>query len=83
MGFYAQTVLEGTGQNSSGRCRLRSIQSNDENIERMASGKAPIGWDGCSVTLHHWKGIANDFYDFSPVTRTFHIYIHKYGGLIK
>ena len=54
-----------------------------KNIERMASGKAPIGWDGYSVTLHHWKGIANDFYDFSPVTRTFHIYIHKYGGLIK
>ncbi len=49
-----------------------------ENINRMKKGKAPIGWDGYSVTLHHWKGIANDFYDYSPLSRTLHQMLHKY-----
>ena len=26
----------------------------DMNINRMLQGKAPIGWDGYSVQLHHW-----------------------------
>ena len=47
-----------------------------ENIDRMARGTAPIGWDDFSVHLHHWKGIAVDFYDYSPVSRTLHQLIH-------
>lgn len=45
----------------------------------MRLGKAPIGWDGKSVVLHHWYGIANNFYNYSPVSYTYHKYIHKYG----
>ena len=52
----------------------------EENITRMSKGLAPIGWDGYSVQLHHWKGILNDFYDYSPVSRTFHQTIHLFGG---
>ncbi len=48
-----------------------------ENIKRMRRGTAPIGWDGYSVQLHHWSGIANDFYDYSPVSRTLHQMIHS------
>ena len=43
-----------------------------ENLKQMASGKAPIGWDGKSVMLHHNKGIAVDFYDYKEVNRIFH-----------
>lgn len=50
----------------------------EKNISRMALGKAPIGWDGYSVQLHHWDGIANSFYNYSPVSRTLHRIIH-YG----
>ena len=46
------------------------------NIERMREGVAPKGWDGHSVQLHHPNGIANDFYNYYPVSRTFHIYLH-------
>ena len=49
-----------------------------ENIKRMARGSAPKGWDGYSVQLHHWSGIKNDFYNYSPVSRTLHRLIH-YG----
>lgn len=48
------------------------------NIDRMKQGKAPIGWDEKSVELHHTNGIANNFYDYTPVTRTEHRWIH-YG----
>ena len=48
------------------------------NINRMRVGLAPIGKDGHSIELHHWSGIANDFYDYSPVSWTEHRYIH-YG----
>ena len=48
----------------------------DKNIDRMRRGLAPIGWDGKSVQLHHWKGIANDFYDYSPVSSTVHKALH-------
>ena len=48
-----------------------------DNIKRMKRGAAPIGWDGLSVELHHWRGIANDFYDYSPVSRTLHQIIHS------
>ena len=49
----------------------------ESNINRMSRGLAPIGWDGYSVQLHHWEGIANNFYNYSPVSRTLHILIHK------
>ena len=48
-----------------------------DNISRMTRGLAPIGWDGYSVQLHHWSGIVNDFYDYSPLSRTLHILVHK------
>ena len=54
-----------------------SYTATEKNIARMASGKAPIGWDGYSVQLHHWKGISVDFYDYSPVSRTVHRIIHS------
>lgn len=54
-----------------------SYVATDKNINRMSLGKAPKGWDGKSVELHHWKGIKNDFYDYSPVSRTLHQSIHS------
>ena len=39
-----------------------------KNNNRMRRGAAPIGWDNHPVELHHWNGIANDFYNYSPVT---------------
>ena len=53
-----------------------SYVATQENINRMSRGSAPIGWDGYSVQLHHWDGIANDFYNYSPVSRTLHQLIH-------
>lgn len=47
-----------------------------DNIDRMRRGLAPIGWDNASVQLHHWAGIANDFYNYSPVSKTLHRIIH-------
>ena len=49
----------------------------DENISRMSNGLAPIGWDGFSVHLHHWQGISQNFYDYSPVSKTLHQIIHS------
>ena len=54
-----------------------SYTATAKNIDRMARGRAPIGWDGYSVQLHHWKGITVDFYNYSPVSRTLHQIIHK------
>ena len=51
--------------------------ANTYNINRMSNGLAPKGWDGASVQLHHPNGIANDFYNYYPVSRTFHIYLHS------
>ena len=48
-----------------------------DNINRMSQGLAPIGWDGHSVQLHHWRGILIDFYDYSPVSWTLHKIIHQ------
>jgi len=47
-----------------------------DNIARMAKGLAPKGWDGASVQLHHWEGIANNSYNYSPVSKTLHRIIH-------
>ena len=49
----------------------------EDNINRMRNGLAPIGWDGYSVQLHHWEGIANNFKNYSAVSRTLHIMIHS------
>lgn len=54
-----------------------AFTANRDNIKRMKRGLAPIGWDGASVHLHHWQGIANDFFDFSPVSETLHKMIHS------
>ena len=54
-----------------------SYIATDDNINRMTRGLAPKGWDGYSVQLHHWDGIANDFYNYSPVSRTVHRIIHS------
>ena len=54
-----------------------SYTATDDNIKRMRSGLAPIGWDNYPVQLHHPNGIANDFYNYYPVSRTFHIYLHS------
>jgi len=50
----------------------KAYVATEKNISKMAKGKAPIGWDGYPVQLHHWKGIKVDFYDYSPVSRTLH-----------
>jgi hypothetical protein len=52
-------------------------QATEKNLIRMRAGKAPIGWDGYSVHLHHWEGIANNFGNYSPVSRSMHIIIHS------
>ena len=54
-----------------------SYIATEYNINRMSRGLAPIGWDRYSVQLHHTNGIANDFYNYYPVSRTFHIYLHS------
>ena len=51
--------------------------ADQDNIDKMLNGRAPIGKDYYSVQLHHWEGIAKNFYNYSPVTRTEHIWIHK------
>ena len=53
-----------------------AYEATKENIDRMLRGSAPIGWDGASVELHHWLGVANDFFNYSPVSRTLHHFIH-------
>jgi len=46
----------------------------------MAQGKAPIGYDGQSVVLHHVKGIANDIKDFVEMGAKFHRNYHGIYG---
>jgi len=53
-----------------------SYVATKDNISRMTKGLAPKGWDGFSVQLHHWNGIANDFFNYSPVTKTLHHLLH-------
>lgn len=54
-----------------------SYVATESNIYRMSKGLAPIGWDGKSVNLHHWEGIKNNIYNYSPVSQTLHILLHK------
>ena len=44
----------------------------ESNINRMLQGKAPYGYDGKLVQLHHNKGINVDMYDFTEMTKTAH-----------
>lgn len=64
----AKTVTEGKNYGA--------YTATAKNIERMGKGLAPVGWDGKSVQLHYWVGIAKDFYNYSPVSRTLHQLIH-------
>ena len=50
------------------------------NIDRMAKGKAPIGYDGRSVELHHIFGKSKDMNSFVQLTRSEHIAFHKTYG---
>ena len=46
----------------------------------MAQGKAPIGYDGRSVHLHHCKGILNDIDDYIEIGAKAHARFHKKYG---
>ena len=50
------------------------------NKERMQKGKAPIGFDGESVQLHHVQGKANNMYDFIELSASAHRSFHKTYG---
>ena len=63
--------------------RFDSYLATDDNIARMVKGKAPIGWDGKSVELHHINGIKNDFYNYQGVSRTLHQAIHVFQDTLK
>lgn len=51
----------------------------DTNVSRMASGRAPIGYDGDFIQLHHVDGIANST-KIVPMTRASHTILHKFIG---
>lgn len=62
---------------------MKSYSATDDNIARMVKGKAPIGWDGKSVELHHVDGIAINIDNFVEVTRTTHEAVHTFLHAIK
>ena len=62
--------------------RFDAFMATDDNIARMVKGKAPIGWDGKSVELHHIDGIKNNFYNYTPVSRTLHQAIHVFDKIL-
>lgn len=51
-----------------------------DNLNLMSSGKAPIGYDGKRVVLHHVSGISNNMYDFVEIGATAHHAFHKIFG---
>ena len=51
----------------------------DSNISLMSKGKAPIGYDGFKIELHHIQGIQNSD-SIVPMTRASHTILHKYIG---
>lgn len=55
------------------------FEMSDDNLARMAKGKAPIGFDGKPVELHHVKGIKNSI-EVVEITRTNHTILHKFIG---
>ncbi len=64
--------------NSSLRAELDNlIPENVANSIRMAKGLAPIGSDDAPLHLHHWKDVADDMHDYTILTRTMHLLMHK------
>lgn len=51
-----------------------------DNIARMKSGRAPIGYDGKSVQLHHCKGIAYCIDDYVEIGIKAHTTFHRIYG---
>lgn len=51
----------------------------ENNISRMAKGKAPIGYDGYPIELHHIKGINNSD-DIIEISKASHTILHKFIG---
>ena len=51
----------------------------DSNVALMSKGKAPIGFDGHRIELHHVDGIANSS-RIIPMTKASHTILHKYIG---
>mgnify|MGYP003312826514 CR=1 FL=1 len=53
---------------------LKRLKIFQRNLKRMSGGKAPIGRDGFSVQLHHYRdgGIAADMYSYGEITRFEH-----------
>ena len=58
----------------------KTYEAQDDNISRMRKGKAPKGYDGHPVELHHVKGIKNDIDDIVQIKRSDHIKFHKKYG---
>lgn len=52
----------------------------DDNLRLMKAGKAPIGYDGLKVVLHHVRGKAVDMSDYVEMSATAHIAFHKMHG---
>ena len=52
----------------------------DKNLKLMKAGKAPVGYDGYKVVLHHVQGKAVDLYDYVEMSATAHIAFHKLHG---
>ena len=57
---------------------MKTYSATDDNIARMVEGKAPIGWDGKSVQLHHVDGIAINPNKYVEVTKATHDSIHTF-----
>ena len=51
-----------------------------DNLSRMQQGKAPIGYDGKRVVLHHVEGIANNMGNFVEMGADAHRAFHKMFG---
>lgn len=51
----------------------------DENVLLMKRGKAPYGFDGNKIELHHLDGIDNST-RIVPLTKTSHVILHKFVG---
>lgn len=51
----------------------------DKNMALMSKGKAPIGYDGYRIELHHVDGIANST-KIVPMTKASHTILHKFVG---
>lgn len=52
----------------------------EENLNLMSQGKAPIGWDGERVVLHHVEGIAKNMDDIVEIGAKAHRAFHGAFG---